>query len=56
MFLATVLLVSVVISLAAAVLIDNAYQAIANGRWLGVSLVAAVLAAAAGVIYGAPLG
>jgi hypothetical protein len=56
MFLAVILLISVVVSLTAAVLIDNAYQAIANGRWGAVSLAAAILAAAVGALYGVRLG
>jgi hypothetical protein len=56
MFLALILLISLIVSLAAAVLIDNAYQAIANGRWRAVSIVVAILAAAAGALYGVPLG
>ena len=56
MFLAVILLTSIVVSLTAAVLIDNAYQAIANGRWRAVSIVAVILAATAGALYGMPLG
>ena len=55
MFLVIVLLISVVVSLVSAVLIDNAYQAIANGRWRAVCFVAGIVAvAAAGALYGAP--
>ena len=56
MFLALILLISIALSLAAAVLIDNAYQAIVDGRWRAVSVVVAIVAAAAGALYGAPMG
>ena len=56
MFLALILLISIALSLAAAVLIDNTYQAIVDGRWRAVSVVVAIVAAAAGALYGAPMG
>ena len=56
MFLAVTLVVSVFVSLFAAVVVDNAYQAIAERRWEAVWPLIAFIAIAAGAFYGPPMG